>query len=124
MDDVTRRSALKVAGIGAAVFGGVATTAAGLDNAAAVGQLEGRAREGLAFEEVDKHIQAADLSQFQPGGKMHAGDAKGAAVVPNFCAAYKVVKPILQLIVNLPIIPKKWRDAVQAFITVADALCP
>ena len=70
------------------------------------------------FEEVDKHIQAADLSKIKP--PVSAG---AAAAVPNVCAAYKVVKPFLQLAVNFPI-PKKWKDAIKAFMNVLDALCP
>jgi hypothetical protein len=77
------------------------------------------------FEEVDKHIQAADLSALQPGGKHHPGAAPAAAAaVPNVCAAYKVVRPILVLASNTPLIPKKWRDAIKAFIGVMDVVCP
>jgi hypothetical protein len=80
------------------------------------------------FEEVDKHIQSADLSAFHPGGK-HAmtaasASANPAAVIPNICGAYKIVRPILQLLSNLPLIPKKWKDAVKAFMGVLDMLCP
>ena len=80
------------------------------------------------FEEVDKHIQSADLTAFQPGGKQHlaAASAKAnpAAAIPNVCGAYHVVKPILQLLANLPLIPKKWKDAIKAFMSVLDAICP
>src|SRR5437016_13905945 len=65
------------------------------------------------FEEVDAHIQAADLSKIQPPAA-----AGAAAAVPNVCAAYKVVKPFLQLAANFPFIPKKWRDAITAFMNV------
>lgn len=80
------------------------------------------------FEEVDKHIQSADLSAFQPGGK-HAmtaasATANPAAAIPNICGAYKVVRPILQLISSVPFIPQKWRDALKAFMGVLDMLCP
>jgi hypothetical protein len=80
------------------------------------------------FEEVDKHIQSADLSAFQPGGKHHLTaanlTANPAAAIPNVCGAYQVVKPILQLLANLPLIPKKWKDAIKAFQSVLDLLCP
>jgi hypothetical protein len=79
------------------------------------------------FEEVDKHIQSADLSAFQPGGRHHvaaAAAANPAAVIPNVCGIYKVVRPILALIANLPLIPQKWKDAIKAFMQVLDALCP
>lgn len=79
------------------------------------------------FEEVDKHIQQADLSVFQPGGKQHlssAAAANPAAVLPNVCGAYQVIRPILALVANLPIIPKKWKDAIKAFMQVMDTICP
>jgi hypothetical protein len=80
------------------------------------------------FEEVDKHIQSADLTAFQQGGKhqLTAANAKAnpAAAIPNVCGAYQVVKPILQLLANLPLIPKKWKDAIKAFMSVLDAICP
>ena len=76
------------------------------------------------FEEVDKHIEAADLSPFQPGGRFHT--ARGAAVpqaVPQICPIYKIVRPIFLVVTNLPI-PKKWKDAIKTFMEVLDALCP
>ena len=81
----------------------------------------------LTFEEVDKHIQNADLSSLQPGGQFHVSSstaATPAAALPNVCAAYKVVKPILTLVAALPIIPQKWKDAIKAFMGILDALCP
>ena len=77
------------------------------------------------FEEVDKHIQAADLSAIQPGGQRRpAAKAATAAAVPNVCAAYKIIRPILVLASNTPLLPKKWRDALKVFIGVMDVVCP
>lgn len=80
------------------------------------------------FEEVDKHIQKADLSAFQAGGKMRlsAASAKAspAAAIPNICGIYKIVRPILVLISNFPMIPKKWKDAIKLFMQALDAFCP
>jgi hypothetical protein len=78
------------------------------------------------FDEVDKHIQAADLAAIQPGGKHFPAAAAGAvpAALPNICPAYKIVRPILVLASNTPIIPQKWRDAIKAFIAVMDVICP
>lgn len=79
------------------------------------------------FEEVDKHIQNADLTAFQHGGQHHltaaSAAANPAAAIPNVCGAYQVVKPILQLVANLPLIPKKWKDAIKAFMSVLDSIC-
>ncbi|MBV8556110.1 MAG: hypothetical protein JO116_11140 [Planctomycetaceae bacterium] len=78
------------------------------------------------FEDVDKHIQGADLSAFQPGGKHHlaAAPAAPAAALPNVCAAYKIVRPILVLISKTSIIPQKWKDAIKALMSVLDLICP
>ena len=78
-----------------------------------------------SFEDVDKHIQAADLTAIQPGGKSHPpAGATGAAALPNICPAYKIVRPILVLASNTPLLPQKWRDAIKAFIGVLDLICP
>ncbi len=76
------------------------------------------------FEEVDKHIQSADLSKIQAAVKSGAAAGGTAAAIPNVCGAYQVVKPILLLLAGLPLIPKKWKDAIKAFMGVLDALCP
>lgn len=74
------------------------------------------------FEEVDKHIQSADLSAFQTTSA--AAGSGAAAALPNVCQAYGVIRPVLVLVANLPIIPKKWKDAIKAFMGVLDSLCP
>jgi hypothetical protein len=77
------------------------------------------------FEEVDKHIQSADLAAIQPGGKHYpAAAAAGAAAVPNICPAYKTVRPILLLLAETPLIPARWREAIKAFVGVLDVICP
>lgn len=79
------------------------------------------------FEEVDRHIQKANLSAFQSGGsrRMSAASAKAspAAAIPNVCEIYKIVRPILGLVLNFPI-PKKWKDAIKLFMQAMDAICP
>jgi predicted DCC family thiol-disulfide oxidoreductase YuxK len=72
------------------------------------------------FEEVDKHIQSANLSALKPSGQA----ATGSAAIPNVCQAYGVIRPILALVAGVPLIPKKWRDAINAFMQVLDSICP
>jgi len=77
------------------------------------------------FEEVDRHIESADLSLFQPGGKHHvASGTTAAAAMPQLCPIYKTVRPVLVLISNLPLIPQKWKDAIKLFLQFLDVLCP
>jgi len=77
------------------------------------------------YEEIEKHLDSIDLAAFQPGGKHHPGAAAGtAAALPNVCPAYKMVRPILLAVVAFPLIPKKIKDAVKAFMSVLDMICP
>ena len=87
------------------------------------------------FEEIEKHLDSVNLADFQPGGKHHP--AAGAAPVclrttlsapglasPNVCPAYKMIRPILLAILAFPLIPKKIKDAIKAFMAVLDVICP
>ena len=77
------------------------------------------------YEEIEKHLASVDLSTFQPGGKFNPGAAAGtAAALPNVCPAYKMVRPILLAVVAFPLIPKKINDAIKAFMSVLDVICP
>lgn len=73
------------------------------------------------YEEIEKHLDSYNLADFQKGGK-HAGGA--AAAIPNPCPAYKMVRPILLAVVAFPLVPKKVRDAIKAFMSVLDMICP
>ena len=77
------------------------------------------------YEEIEKHLAKYDLAAFSPGGAKHPGAAAGAAAaIPNVCGAYAMVKPILQAVIAFPLVPKKIKDAIKAFMAVLDAICP
>ena len=80
------------------------------------------------FEEIDQHISALDLSAFQRGGRKYftTEDIKAAPgnVVEKICALYRGIRPILIAIGNIPLIPKKWREALKTFTDLMDLLCP
>ena len=85
------------------------------------------AAKDLAFEEVDKLVNAFDFKTFQSGGKSFPGAAAAtspAAAIPNLCGVYKGVRPILALLVSTPLLPKKWRDGIQTLMGILDLLCP
>jgi hypothetical protein len=84
------------------------------------------AKDNPTFEEVDKLIQKADLSALQKAPRAAAARAAvdPAAVFGQVCAAYKIIRPILALLLNTPLLPKKWKDAIKAFMKVLDAICP
>ena len=77
------------------------------------------------FEEVDKHVQAVDLSAFQAGGKHYlAAGVAPAAALPNLCPAYKAIRPILVLLSTAVLIPATWRAVIKTFLSVMDVICP
>ena len=78
------------------------------------------------FEEIEKHLDSFNLADFQPGGKHHpgAGAAAQGLAIPNVCPAYKMIRPILLAILAFPLIPKKIKDAIKAFMAVLDMICP
>lgn len=82
----------------------------------------------LTFEEIDKHIQRADLSAFKKGGIHHFTAADTAVspadVLQKICPIYRLVRPILATIPLLPIIPKSWKTAIETFLEVMDKICP
>ena len=83
------------------------------------------AKNNPTFEEVDRMIQKADLSALQKAPRAAARAAVDpTAVFGQVCAAYKVIRPILALLLNTPLLPKKWKDAIKAFMKVLDAVCP
>jgi len=79
------------------------------------------------FEDVDKIVQSADLKKFQAGGAMHiTADALGVApgdVLTKLCGIWKIVGPIVRLIIKTPLIPQKWRDALEVFANLMDSVC-
>lgn len=71
--------------------------------------------KALSFEEVNAHVE-------KTYNEKHHGVS--TAATGNLCSIYTVVRPILILISQLPLIPKKWKDAIKTLIAVLDTLCP
>lgn len=85
------------------------------------------ARSAQTFEEVDRIVQKANLKQFRSGGAGHV-TARAVAVSPGdvltkLCAIWRIVGPIVRLIIKTPLIPKKWRDALETFANLMDTVC-
>lgn len=82
----------------------------------------------LTFEEVNAHFEKADLNVFEQNGKHHftAEMAIGnpAGVLQSVCKIYKVVRPFLDLVSNIPLIPATWKAAIKTFMGLMDQLCP
>ncbi len=85
------------------------------------------AEREYTFEEIDRHISSQDLSQFEAGAKAFTAEtvkAQPAQAVQQICGIYRVVRPILVALSNLPFIPQSWRNALKTFIRLMDLLCP
>jgi hypothetical protein len=80
----------------------------------------------LTFEDVNRHFERVDLSTFQKGGKNYFAPGAGATadVLQKVCSIYKIVRPFLVLVSNIPLIPAKWREAIKTFINLMDGICP
>ena len=81
----------------------------------------GEEDKGKVYEHIDK----ADLSAFEKGGKHFVPqDAAAAVAMPNICPVYKLIRPILVLLMNAPFIPAKWKQAIRIFVQLMDVVCP
>jgi len=82
------------------------------------------ASPSITFEQVHKHMRSVDLSKLRPKAGPAARAIAPAAALPNACAAYKVVRPILVLVSSTPLLPPKWTGAIKIFIQAMDTVCP
>ena len=84
--------------------------------------------DAITFEEINDHVNNADLTQFKEGGEKHfrGADVHAAPgdVLKKVCGIYHIIRPILQGVLSIPFIPKKWKDVIQAFMDIMDKVCP
>lgn len=83
------------------------------------------ADQRLSFEEIDRSIDEDALSGFERS----LSGAEQAAFAPSdikekVCPIYHMVRPILEILSNFPLIPEKFRRAVKVFISAMDVFCP
>ena len=78
----------------------------------------------ITFEEVNRHFEQADLSQFNSTApSASAAAASPADVLKKVCAAYKLIKPFLALVTGFPLIPSSWKNAINSFTSVLNTVC-
>ena len=81
----------------------------------------------ITFEQINDHINKADLSQYQKGAAKHftAADinANAGGVLEKVCGIYHVVRPFLEGVLKFPL-PAKWKEAIKTFMSLMDTLCP
>ena len=78
----------------------------------------------MTLEQIEAHVQEANLDQYaETQGATRAGIDLGAQI-QRVCGVYRGVRPVLQVIVNFPLIPESIKKAVRTFMTVMDGICP
>ena len=82
-------------------------------------------KENPTFEEVNTHIESSDIASLEKAAAKPAAASLTAGAIPGqVCAAYKVVKPILLLLLGTPFLPAKWKAAIKVFMSFMNAICP
>ncbi len=88
--------------------------------------------KNLTFESVNKHFEspaskktlAETETQLKSSALSAAAAPNPAAILAQVCRIYKVVRPFLRLILNVPLIPSSWKNAIRTFCNLMDTLCP
>lgn len=79
----------------------------------------------MTFEQIEAHVKKADLSQYEAAGAKGAGGAQPHAMqLQQICGIYKIVRPILQAILVIPLIPESLKKPIRTFISVMNTICP
>ena len=72
----------------------------------------------LTFESVNKEIESLNLGELEVGLTREAKDVNS-----KICLIWKSIGGIIKLIAKFPFIPKKWRAALNLFISTMDSVC-
>ena len=72
----------------------------------------------LTFESVNKEIESLDLNQLESDLNQESLD-----ITSKICQIWNKIGSIVRLISNIPLIPKKWRNALKLLISTLDSLC-
>ncbi|MCL6265960.1 hypothetical protein [Flagellimonas myxillae] len=72
----------------------------------------------LTFEEVNQQIENLNLDQLQQEANAEALD-----ISSKICGIWNKVGVIIKLIAKIPLLPKKWRKALNILIETLDSLC-
>jgi hypothetical protein len=70
--------------------------------------------ENLTFETVNAHVE----KYYTPA----MAAAKPAAT--SLCGVYGTIRPVLELLAAFPVVPQKWRNALNTLLGVLDTMCP
>ncbi len=84
--------------------------------------------DAITFDQINDHVNNADLTPFSDGGEKHLRSvdlhAAPGDALKKVCSIYHIIRPILQGVMGIPFIPKKWKDVMQTFMDIMDKVCP
>lgn len=78
----------------------------------------------MQLEQVEQHFDALDMKALK-AVSITPAEVKAApgVVLQKVCTVYQKVKPFLVIIGGLFFVPRKWRDALTAFLVMLDVIC-
>lgn len=78
----------------------------------------------LTLEQIETHLKKANLEQYTHSAQAEAKAIDLGAQLKKICGVYRGVRPILQVVVNFPLIPASIKNALKTFMSVMDPICP
>lgn len=75
------------------------------------------------FRSIEKHLDTVNFDQLESEYHAHSGKKAIGGIPEQLCKVFQAVKPILEVIKNLPLIPEKWRKGIALLITILDGMC-
>jgi hypothetical protein len=76
-----------------------------------------------SFEEIDSHINKLHIPSLKRDAAVSASLDAGS-VLQRVCTIWQGVRPIVVSLSSFFFVPRKWREAMNAFTAVLDSLCP
>jgi predicted nucleic acid-binding protein len=69
---------------------------------------------------IEEEIASIDLEGF----KVPVVGVAGVVNTAKICELYKKLRPVISIILSLPLIPQRIKDALRALLALLDQLCP
>jgi hypothetical protein len=82
--------------------------------------------QSMTFEQIEAHVKSADLTQYDKPQAVGVAGAQAdlTSQLQKICGIYKIVRPIIQGILGIPLIPESLKKPLRVFVSVMDAICP
>ncbi len=77
----------------------------------------------MTLEQLDEHIIHLEEEGFLNADTIAIAKASPEEAGGKVCVIFKKVKPVLEMVSTLWLVPKKWRTVIATFIISMDDLC-